>query len=195
MKIATAVIRRKMKAIVDKMPHKSCRKIAAKSSTNGARALSKDTMHRELFEIGCKRAAPTNKPVLYDKQKRACIDFAEARENFNWRNIIFVDECKIQLTPSNQKVWYYRDKKPIIRTVKYPESFNVFGGFSVNGMCKLMIFKENVDSTVCVKLLKDSILPFDKKYLAHEWFLLQDKAPCHRSKAMLRFFDENSLNG
>ena len=77
---------------------------------------------------------------------------------------IFDDEMKIETHTAPKKSWTLKsEKRKSFTKHKHPLKLNVWAAISLNGKTRLSIFKENMDSSKYVEIIKSQLIPFLKK--------------------------------
>ncbi|WKY05423.1 hypothetical protein Q1695_005993 [Nippostrongylus brasiliensis] len=119
-------------------------------------------------------------------------------------NCVFTDECTVQID-SSTKYCYLKPGDQYARMrnrAKHPAKVHIWGGISTRGATALIILigTTRIDSALYCKMIERAYVPFNhqkfnvKKEIRISLFgfaqLVQDNAPCHKSQATLRRFDE-----
>ena len=125
--------------------------------------------------------------------------FAKQYLDHDWSRTVFIDEKKVTLVQlpnrKNDVIWAPKGQFiPFVETVKHPFAFNVCAGISVKGRTEIFIFEENMDSTLFIKILRDTIIPEGKKLYGNKWDLLMDNDPKHKAKKVMTFLHENQVS-
>lgn len=112
-----------------------------------------------------------------------------------WNQIIFSDECSIQLKPTRRafvrRMNGDRFKKPYtIKTVKHgSKSLMIWGAIKQDGERILKRFTKYADSLEYQRILKAGLFEIYKP----ENIFQQDGAPCHRSKTTTNFLHRSGV--
>ena len=139
------------------------------------------------------------KPLLTAKMISDRFKFAKQYLDHDWSRTVFIDEKKVTLVQlpnrKNDVIWAPKGQFiPFVETVKHPFAFNVCAGISVKGRTEIFIFEENMDSTLFIKILRDTIIPEGKKLYGNKWDLLMDNDPKHKAKKVMTFLHENQVS-
>jgi len=159
--------------------------------------VSIDTVKRILRRHGLYGRIALKKPLLNKKQIKNRLQWCRQRLSWNsdmWRNVIFSDECKLDLRP-NRRLYIRRSigsrlrAKYIRQTTKFSHSMMIWGAIRGDGNRVLVRCKKNVDSSEYQRVLNDA--------LSHIYspgnVLQQDGAPAHTSSSTARYFEENNI--
>lgn len=159
--------------------------------------VSIDTVKRILRRHGLYGRIALKKPLLNKKQIKNRLQWCRQRLSWNsdmWRNVIFSDECKLDLRP-NRRLYIRRSigsrlrAKYIRQTTKFSHSMMIWGAIRGDGNRVLVRCKKNVDSSEYQRVLNDA--------LPHIYspgnVLQQDGAPAHTSSSTARYFEENNI--
>lgn len=157
------------------------------------------TMKRLLHKNGlCGRIAarrPFLNKVQIKKRFMWAVNYGSWTQS-QWNNVIFSDECSIQLRPTT-RVYVRRssfnkyDRPYILKTVKHGgQSIMVWGAINANGDRILTRFLKNADSLEYQRVLSEGLLPF----YDHEKIFQHDGAPCHRSKSTELFLGTRGIS-
>jgi len=159
--------------------------------------VSIDTVKRILRRHGLYGRIALKKPLLNKKQIKNRLQWCRQRLSWNsdmWRNVIFSDECKLDLRP-NRRLYIRRSigsrlgAKYIRQTTKFSHSMMIWEAIRGDGNRVLVRCKKNVDSSEYQRVLNDA--------LPHIYspgnVLQQDGAPAHTSSSTARYFEENNI--
>ena len=147
--------------------------------------LSDRTIQRRLNEAGLSYGPVLKKPLLKIDHREKRLQFAQAHLDDDFENIIFTDESTFRLFGFKKKVWRRAGEPFVVRTVKHPAKVNVWGCFSSKGFGKLVLFTENMNAPLLVKIYNKGLLPSAAKWFSgeeDEWVLQEDNDPKHTSK-------------
>ena len=160
--------------------------------------------HRLQKELGlpCRRAA--KKPLLTKKMKKKRIQFRLKYKDWtsnDWKKVMFSDESTFRLVRGVSKVIRRPksasryDEKYTVKTVKHPDSVMVWGGFSGNmGRGGLYFLPKNqtMKAANYIDVLRNHLL---LQFHIHGCkFFMHDGAPCHSSKAVKKFLNDNKID-
>ena len=130
----------------------------------------------------CQLIREANKPKRVE-WCRKCIDDDE-----RFTNVIWTDECSVQLDPHRKQVSRRRGlAKPLKPRPKHPQKIHIWGGISMKGATSLVMFGGILNATRYALILEKGLLPFIKKHYprrrSHR--LQQDNDPKHTSNLFL----------
>ena len=140
--------------------------------------LSDRTIQRRLNEAGLSYGPVLKKPLLKIDHREKRLQFAQAHLDDDFENIIFTDESTFRLFGFKKKVWRRAGEPFVVRTVKHPAKVNVWGCFSSKGFGKLVLFTENMNAPLLVKIYNKGLLPSAAKWFSgeeDEWVLQEDR--------------------
>ncbi len=86
---------------------------------------SSQSIRRYLKGQGYKYKLPVKKPKLSSDDKKKRLDWALSHRNFDFKSVVFADECSIWLGGSRQKLWMKKEDEVIIETQAYPGKVHV----------------------------------------------------------------------
>ena len=126
------------------------------------------------------------------KRKEWCEQQLANNEEF--RNVIFSDECTVQLE-HHGKLCFRRRSQPrkLKGRPKHPAKIHLWGGISVCGATQIVMFSGNMDAIRYGEILKASLLPFIRQCHPTGHRLYQDNDPKHTSRYISNFFETNGI--
>jgi len=166
----------------------------------------KDTIRRFLKASKFKYIKLLKKPLINARNMAKRLEFAKkySDEDPNFlKNVIWSDETCIRSIPASKEIFMWSNKN--IERLEMPHNRQVHsGGFSVMfwgcfsrlGFGPLVAIDGNMDSEKYIKLIEDILIPeinAAKEEFGLEMTFMQDNAPCHKSRRVTQFFDENGL--
>ena len=159
---------------------------------------SKTTVHKVIDAAGFTGGAPRYGQMIrhVNKEKRMTFCKTLITKNDSFNDIIFTDECSVQL--HGNKIVVYREKDcpaPIIPKPKHPLKIHVWAGISRKGTTSIVIFDGIMTSSYYTEtILTHGLLPFIQKVYPNGHRFQQDNDPKHTSKATQQFMRENDIN-
>ncbi|CAC5364756.1 unnamed protein product [Mytilus coruscus] len=116
-------------------------------------------------------------------------------DNDNFNDIVFTDECTVQLHDNKVVVYRLRNESATpIPQPKHPLKVHVWGGISRRGTTRLLIFDGILKSDFFVEnILEKTLLPFIKSVYPDGHRFQQDNDPKHRSKLAKSFMIDNDI--
>ena len=144
---------------------------------------SMSTTRAAIQAAGFVNSKPRYHQLIRDvnKAKRVafCTQLVQDREQFH--NIIFTDECTVQLHQNQTTV--YRRKgtlTPHFSKPKHPLKLHVWAGISRKGATSILIFDGIMDSSFYVEqILQRMALPFIQETFGNDHRFMQDNDPKH----------------
>ena len=160
--------------------------------------LSKTTVQRIIHEAGYTASAPRYCQMIREANKVKRLTFCQQliTDNDNFADIIFTDECTVQLHDNKVVIYRLRDQvaQPIPQP-KHPFKLHVWGGISRRGTTRLLIFDGILRSDFFVdKILRQTLLPFIQDVYPDKHRFQQDNDPKHRSILSKNFMKSNNIN-
>lgn len=160
-------------------------------------SLSKTTVHRVIKEAGYTASAPRYCQMIREVNKVKRVDFCKqlVLDNDNFNDIVFTDECTVQLHDNKVVVYRLRNESATpIPQPKHPLKVHVWGGISRRGTTRLLIFDGILKSDFFVEnILEKTLLPFIKSVYPDGHRFQQDNDPKHRSKLAKSFMIDNGI--
>lgn len=165
-------------------------------------AISRMTCSRRLRSQGLYSHVALKKPFLTDISRRNRRIWCSQKKNWGmerWNKVLFSDEARFQLFP-NQRIRVRRTS-----TEKFlPEclsptvqggggSVMIWGCFSGIGTGILRFTDGTMNSAEYISTMKDNMLPSAKKLHNNYFVYQQDNAPCHKSRATMKWFEDNEV--
>jgi len=144
----------------------------------------KDRLKENEF-IYCK---VVEKPLLTSNHKQLRLKWAIENYNTDWTTIKFSDETIIK-KEFKDKQWMQKDDKTIIRVVKHPMQFLIWGSFHYGGVGDICIFKGIMDADKYINILEEYLLPTN----SNEYSFQFDNDPKHTSIKALSFLFEKNI--
>lgn len=153
---------------------------------------------KRVLKIPSRSAA--KKPLLTEKMKKKRVAFAQKYQHWteqDWAKVMYSDESTFRQVDSRSvkvrrpsNISRYKHQYTV-KTVKHPEQVMVWGCFSASlGRGGLYFLPKNrmMNGTVYKQVLEDHLLPFMALHKSE--YFLQDGAPCHNSKLVKSFLQE-----
>lgn len=153
--------------------------------------LSYKPVNRYLKTLGS-FVRPKLKSNVSDKNKRDRIKYCQDFQQFNFRTVLFTDECSFQLNANNQRAFRFKGHPPPTAT-KYNPNFKimVWAGISYQGKTSLHFVEGKLKHDGYIRILKDHVAEMKQMFKGRgRWYFQQDGAPCHRPVAVKRFIKE-----
>ena len=127
------------------------------------------------------------------KRKDWCQQQIDMKEKFD--NVIFTDECTVQLD-HHGRLCFRKELQPrkLKQKPKHPSKIHIWGGISVRGATRIIMFTGIMDAPKYVKILEIGLVPFITKCFPEGHRLQQDNDPKHTSNYVKRFFEAKNIN-
>jgi len=161
--------------------------------------VSLSTVKRAKKDLGWVSSTPHYCQLIREANKpkrvewcRKCFD-----ENEHFTNVIWTDECSVQLDPHRRQVSRRKGMvKPLKARPKHPQKIHIWGGISMRGPTSLVMFGGILNATRYAVTLEKGLLPFIKKHFPRKRShrLQQDNDPKHTSKFIQSFFRRRKIN-
>ena len=99
----------------------------------------------------------------------------------------------MQFFPNSMRMLVEKGQQALCPRVKHPPSIMVWGGMSERGLTSLAVIVGTVDSRAYQDILNGYLIRTADALYPEGWFLQQDNAPSHKSKATMKFFQDQGL--
>jgi transposase len=134
---------------------------------------------------------------LTEEHKRNRVKYATEMKGYKWRTVLFSDEKTFQLGASDEYAWQMPGDTIVEEYVKHAPKLHVWGAIGSYVKTPLYLFKENLNSALYQKILKQSIqenklfyAPDAPKNLVKRWDFLQDNARTHTATRSMKVIEE-----
>jgi len=178
------------------MPHQTS-KIIFKASVSSLP--SKQTRCNILNTIAKVKVAK-KKPFLSEEKKIARKNWAFKYMKQNWHNVIFTDECRVNLDgPDGCKRGWVRENWPVMECCRRQQnggSVLFWMGIHNGNVLGPHIIEGTINSQTYCKLLKDNFLPYYRNLsikTKKELVYMHDNAPSHCSHMTRSFLQEHGF--
>jgi hypothetical protein len=131
-----------------------------------------------------------------NKVKR--VEFCEKliASNDKFENVIFSDECSVQLNQNKSCSYRKRDcHATVLPKPKHPLKIHVWAAISKKGASQIRLFEGIMDSefyTECI--IRDTLVPFIEETFGGDHRFQQDNDPKHTSRRAKTFMADNGIN-
>ena len=130
-----------------------------------------------------------------NKKKRLLWCREQVRVNEQFADVVFTDECTVQLEQHNRVCFRKRLQPRLLKQyAKHPVKIHIWGGISTRGATDVIMFTGIMDSQRLSRVLEVGLLPFLRRYYPDGHRLQQDNDPKHASKHIEDFFKEHGVN-
>ena len=154
--------------------------------------ISKQTIYRRLIGNEYIHKFPIKNPFLTEDHKKKRLEWAFDNIERDWYEIIFSDESAMRIFEIIKKKWIKKDKIDIQKTVKYPLKINIWGCFYGETIGPINTFSENMNSDKYIQILKDNLIPINKK-TKNKLIFQHDNDPKHTAKKTVSFLKDNEI--
>ena len=187
-----------IRRIVVKSPTASCKNIRSALLQKGT-SIHRTTVSRRLVhDFKLKAHKPAKKTRLTNAMKAKRLAFAQKYAHWDedrWDNVLFSDESTIQQFAQRKRhvrrpVGARYDDRYTLATAKHPPSVMIWGAMSTKGTAGLFFLPTGttMNGARYLDVLKNKL---QIRMTVHSCdTFMQDGAPCHRSKIVSDFFEE-----
>ncbi len=129
--------------------------------------------------------------MLSELHRQRRLEWCLAHQNQNWDRVVFSDETAIQLFRNTVRRWSLRPEDEVHPIPKNRTKLMVWGAFSSKDTVGYYSFKEIMDSTFYINILKNHLLAGAKEQFGRRWTFQQDNDPKHKSKITMNWIKDN----
>ncbi|KAL4500908.1 hypothetical protein ABPG72_020142 [Tetrahymena utriculariae] len=168
--------------------------------------VSYKTVQKEMKSIGMKFSVPKEIPLLNSSHIQKRLEHAKLFKDRRIDDIIFTDESYFQLFRNKIGVWHFEDDPNLVCKPQSRICLMGYAAISWKGKSEIYVYEQGfkINSQAYCEILNEILLPFANKVYAQQrktrksieqskWLLLQDNAPCHRSKETKDYLVQNSI--
>ena len=183
---------------VRRSPTKSSRKLKMELQNTGV-AIGDSTLRRYLKKMGLVSHFAARKPLLTRRHRALRLAFAKKYVNKGhdfWDKVLFTDETRIAIRNDCSKIRLCRRTGErlhfVTPTVKHPPAVMLWGSFAASGMGRIRFLEKNetCNTTWYLKVLNQQVRWSASSLFSGSFYLQDDGAPCHRSKAVKSFVQQ-----
>lgn len=193
---------RAMKLAITRNPTMNSEALRREMRHRGVEVSSRSIRRRLVKKFGLVARRPARKPMVTALQRRKRLAFCQRyKENSAewWERVMFSDESTFQQVRGQGSNYIRRpvgqrlNPKYTQKTVKHPPSVMVWGAMAANGRGPLQIIPkgQSVNSKVYIDILQEKLKLHME--IRGTTIFLQDSAPCHKSKATMKWFADNRV--
>lgn len=190
----TQQLKKSIKYYCKKLSSQSERVTASKLKNLMKPDCSISTIQRGLLETGKSYKNICQKILLTNIQKENRVKCVEKwlSSGIKFSSVIFTDEKKFNYDgPDNHLTWSDANSNPRVKRQQGGPSIMVYGAVTNNGDLHLVRINDKLNSERYQELIRN-VLPWFREKDSN-FILMQDNAPCHRSKATKKFFMEANI--
>jgi len=161
------------------------------------------TVRRRLLAVGRPAHKPYKKQLLTTAMKRKRLLWAKQHRHWTkeqWGKVMYSDESHFEV--QGQRSQYVRRsvgepirQQHIDQRVKHPQKKMFWGCFTVHGPGTLQPVTGMMNGDAYVEVLRRKMIPaMEKHFPAGDGIFQHDLAPCHTSRKVKQFLQENNIN-
>ena len=130
-----------------------------------------------------------------NKRKRVAWCKEEIKSKDNFADIIFSDECTVQLE-QHGRLCFRKKKQPrkLKPRPKHPPKLHIWGAISFHGASQIVMFTGNMDAHRYEQILERSLVPFIQDCYPSGHRFQQDNDPKHTSNHIDDYFESRHIN-
>lgn len=160
--------------------------------------VSSSTIRRRLNEVGLRNRVPARKPALTARHKAERLQFAATYLNYNFENVIFMDE-KVFCSSDNGRMSLWRpDNTRYLEPNVVPNrqsgriTIGFWGWMSKNGPGELVEITGRMNANDYKEILENSFLPTANVVYPNEHItFMQDNSSVHNARLVQAWIHEN----
>lgn len=160
--------------------------------------VSRSCVGRALKRMGWTAHATRYCQLIRENNKLKRVEFCQKlmQDGDTLDDVVFTDECMIQLKPAHHKSYHQKGQPRKYRPKpKHPLKVFVWGGISKQGATNVVIFTGIMDAERYVQILRAGLLPFVRqKFPSMNFRFQQDNDPKHTSRLAKDFFSQENIN-
>ena len=158
--------------------------------------VSLTTIKRARKQKGWVCTRPHYCQLLREVNKSKRVEWCQAQlaNNEQFHNVIFTDECSVQLE-QHSKLCFRKKLQPraLKQRPKHPVKVHIWGGISCQGATKIVIFTGIMNAIRYSQILSTSLLPFIRECYPEGHRLQQDNDPKHTSNYIKNYFSQHGV--
>ncbi len=155
--------------------------------------ISERKIRRTLKQMGYSSRRPHRVPLLWAKNRKRRLQFAQAHQNWtieDWKDVAWTDESRFLLRHSDGRVRIWRkehesmDPSCLVSTVQAAGGgVMVWGIFSWHTLGPLVPTEHCLNATAYLSIVADHVHPFmTTVYTSSDGYFQKDNAPCHKAQ-------------
>ena len=132
--------------------------------------------------------------LIREPNKVKRYDWAEAHQNDSFENVIYTDECTIQMETHKRFCCRKQGEAPRPNPKpKHPLKVHVWAGISRRGATGICIFEGIMDRWLYIDILDQTLKPFIHQVYSDGHRFMADNDPKHNSIAASDWLEENNI--
>ena len=130
-----------------------------------------------------------------NKRKRLIWSKEQLRVKEDFKNVIFADECSVQLE-QHSRICFRKRLQPrkLKQRAKHPVKIHIWGGISTRGATRVIMFSGIMNAQRLATILEAGLLPFISERFSDGHRLFHDNDPKHASEYIEYFFERRDVN-
>ena len=160
--------------------------------------ISLTTVKKPISAAGYCASQPRYCQMIRDRIKEKRVEFCEelVSANDTFEDVIFSDECSIQLHDNKTVAYRKKDRcAPMKCKPKHPLKIHLWGAITKKGPSPLVTFDGIMDAVFYTdSILAANLLPFIRTAFPDGHRFIQDNDPKHTSKRAKEFMTANAIN-
>ena len=159
---------------------------------------SQEKVRRLRRKLGWVQTGTKYCQLIREPNRVKRLEFSEKclRDNEQFDNVIFTDECSVLLENHSKLSFHRKWEQPKLKgKPKHPVKVHVWAGISKRGPTELMVFEGIMDAQFYVsEILSNGLLPFIRRTFPDGHRFQQDNDPKHTSRLASSFMEDNGIN-
>ena len=159
---------------------------------------SQEKVRRLRRKLGWVQTGTKYCQLIREPNRVKRLEFSEKclRENEQFDNVIFTDECSVLLENHSKLSFHRKWEQPKLKgKPKHPVKVHVWAGISKRGPTELMVFEGIIDVQFYVsEILSNGLLPFIRRTFPDGHRFQQDNDPKHTSHLASNFMEDCGIN-
>jgi len=128
-----------------------------------------------------------------NKQKRYLWCQQQLANSEDFSDVIWSDECSVVIERKRKTCRRVGQPRKLKPKPKHPLKVHIWGGISMKGATRLVMFKDTLTATRFSKVLKKGLIPFIRSKFPNHHKFQQDNDPKHRSNFIKKFLEDNNI--
>ena len=130
-----------------------------------------------------------------NKRKRLIWSKEQLRVKEDFKNVIFADECSVQLE-QHSRICFRKRLQPrkLKQRAKHPVKIHICGGISTRGATRVIMFSGIMNAQRLATILEAGLLPFISERFSDGHRLFHDNDPKHANEYIEHFFERHDVN-
>ena len=161
-------------------------------------SFSREKVKRLRRKLGWVQTGAKYCQLIREPNRVKRLEFSEKcrRDNEQFDNVIFTDECSVMLENHSKISFHRKWEQPRLKgRPKHPIKVHVWAGISKRGPTRLIVFEGIMDAQFYIsEILTNGLLPFIESAFPDGHRFQQDNDPKHTSRLAKTFMEENNIN-